>query len=90
MLMFFQNSERQTENEEDDKKQPGSLEIYSDPEMERFFTKGIVVVVVVIIAGRTPLRRRTPLERAPDKGSWLSERCEFNTTSSQPRPNGMS
>ena len=41
MLMFFQNSERQIINEEDDKKPPGSLELFSDPEMERFFTKGI-------------------------------------------------
>ena len=55
MLMFFQNSERRMINEANDKNQPeeevvnvedgkkplGALELYSDPEMENFFTKGI-------------------------------------------------
>ena len=36
------------------------------------------IVVVVLIAGGTPWKGRTPLQTGC---SWLSERCEFNTTS---------
>ncbi len=45
MLMFYQNSERATTTKDnlagESSKPPGSLDIYSDPEMEHFFTKGI-------------------------------------------------
>ena len=45
MLMFYQNSEQATTTNDDlagvFSKIPGSLDIYSDPEMEQFFTKGI-------------------------------------------------
>ena len=51
MLMFFQNSEQakfdqkntttSCQNSDKTNNQPGSLSLYSDPEMERFFTKGI-------------------------------------------------
>ena len=46
MLMFFQNSEQaKSDNmlttESETSKPLGSLDVYSDPEMERFFTKGI-------------------------------------------------
>ena len=44
--MFFQNSERKKLDKchqiiSKNVKQPGSLDVYSDPEMEQFFTKGI-------------------------------------------------
>ena len=45
MLMFYQNSERATTTNDNLAGEPskplGSLDIYSDPEMEQFFTKGI-------------------------------------------------
>ena len=45
MLMFYQNSEQATTTNDNlagvFSKPPGSLDIYSDPEMEQFFTKGI-------------------------------------------------
>ena len=46
MLMFFQNSEQAKTNDKltavsETSKPLGSLDLYSDPEMERFFTKGI-------------------------------------------------
>ncbi len=45
MLMFYQNSERATTTKDnlagESSKPLGSLDIYSDPEMEHFFTKGI-------------------------------------------------
>ena len=46
MLMFFENSElAKSDNKPTTKsetsKPSGSLDLYSDPEMERFFTKGI-------------------------------------------------
>ena len=44
MLMFYQNSEQAKTNDnlaDVSSKPPGSLDIYSDPEMEQFFTKGI-------------------------------------------------
>ena len=46
MLMFFQNSEQSKTNDNlvsksSTSKPPGSLDLYSDPEMEQFFTKGI-------------------------------------------------
>ena len=46
MLMFFQNSEQaktddKLTTESEISKPLGSLDLYSDPEMERFFTKGI-------------------------------------------------
>ena len=53
MLMFYQKSERRKKNQidkvqifdEDIKKKnckfPGSLDLYSDPQMEQFFTRGI-------------------------------------------------
>ena len=46
MLMFFQNSEQaksdnKLTSESETSKPLGSLDVYSDPEMERFFTKGI-------------------------------------------------
>ena len=46
MLMFFQNSEQSKSDdkpttESETSKPVGSLDVDSDPEMERFFTKGI-------------------------------------------------
>ena len=46
MLMFFQNSEHaktddKSTTESETSKPSGSLDLYSDPEMERFFTKGV-------------------------------------------------
>ena len=48
MLMFFQNSEQAKTNDKltgvsvsETSKPLGSLDLYSDPEMEHFFTKGI-------------------------------------------------
>ena len=45
MLMFFQNSEQaksdnKLTSESETSKPLGSLDVYSDPEMERFFYKG--------------------------------------------------
>lgn len=49
MLMFYQNLERQNEKDSgktstdsSGKQRPlGSLDLYSDPQMEQFFTRGI-------------------------------------------------
>ena len=44
ILMFFQNSKQAKTNDNlagKSSKPPRSLDIYSDPEMEQFFTKGI-------------------------------------------------
>ena len=54
MLMFYQKSEREKRKNSKDKVQftyeemkekpckfPGSLDLYSDPQMEQFFTRGI-------------------------------------------------
>ena len=46
MLMFFQNSEQAKTNDKltavsETFKPLGCLDLYSDPEIERFFTKGI-------------------------------------------------